>query len=140
MKWLERKSPLWYLWKLWFPHADMSVVFIVFGERCYGPAGVECPPDIRIHEITHSARMGTKWTGILSWHLKYRFSRAFRLQEEVEAFREQYMFGAKIMKTFRLNVQYANELADNLCSPTYGLRIHKAKALSLLYVPPERLR
>jgi len=78
--------------------------------RCY------IPPDLLVHEQTHSVqqeRMGKD-----AWWKAYLLSPAFRIKQEVEAYRNQY----KYLKTNdrEHNFKVLSRLASDLSGGTYG--------------------
>ncbi len=131
----ERISKLWWLWKVWFPGADMDNCAILFNGALYVPVGTgRVLPDILVHEIVHVKQCGPGVLNSLRWHLKYRLSRTFRHEQELEAFRAQYSFFDRIQPqpSFREKTGYLRELATTFASPAYALGVDINKAMVLI--------
>ena len=60
-----------------------------YGDKIYNPSGRELTPDIEYHESIHSKQQGNNPD---LWYNKYLTDKDFRLNQEIEAYGEQYLF------------------------------------------------
>lgn len=69
-------------------------VVFAYGESLFvGPNGVTAIPDhLMVHESTHSRQHAAYPGGVEAWWERYLIDGAFRLSQEVEAYRNQYRF------------------------------------------------
>jgi len=93
-----------------------NVVF-TYGDILYNPSGAEIPPELERHEETHARQQGNNPR---AWWDKYLVDSKFRLQQEVEAYRSQYLALKNITKDRNFIFKYAVELAKDLSSSLYG--------------------
>lgn len=130
-----RRSKLWALWRICFPGADMAQCVIAWRGAIYIPTGRgahELGPDVAVHEA-HHLKQQLRYGSSFMWWIKYRLSRKFRLQEELEAYRTQYLYGSRIIPDFKGRTIYLRELAEGMAGPTYGLGITIPQAMDLIY-------
>lgn len=101
-----------------------------YGDIVYNPSGNELPEDVWWHEAVHMKQQ-EQWTSPQVWWSKYLLDPAFRLEQEVEAYRAQYAF---IKEHYPYSARKAAlfELASHLRSPMYGLKLTHGKAESML--------
>ena len=90
----------------------------------YNPSGVDIPPDIMVHEEVHARQQ--EEDGYLE---KYLNDKGFRLDKEVEAFREQYKFVCEMLKDRNWRAKCLHSLAQELSSEVYGLNITIKEAI-----------
>jgi len=69
-------------------------VIYCYGDTIYNPSGKEITPDLEIHEDTHRKQQGTAPD---LWWNKYLADPQFRLDQEIEAYGEQYIFACKLI-------------------------------------------
>ncbi len=91
MKLSHSPPKLQWVIKLFFPGYNFEkVVGFAFGDTIYSKEPLE--DHNLIHEETHLRQMGySKWKGIIHF-IRFAFSRKFRYNTEVEAYREEYLF------------------------------------------------
>lgn len=89
------------------------------------------PQDWYVHECVHFVRQGSGKDLELAkqWWSRYATEPAFRLEEELLAYKEQYQF---ITRRANKSVafEHAKSLAQTLSSPMYGNLINFQRALS----------
>lgn len=85
-----------------------------FGDTIYNPSGKELSPDLIHHEEVHAKQQGNK---PIEWWSRYLSDPAFRLQQELEAYGEQYLFAKE-------NIDRA---ADEAAKEDKVLKINTAK-------------
>lgn len=108
------------------PH---SVVF-TYGDILYNPTGSFINSALMIHEETHQKQQDSHPD---IWWSRYLIDPDFRLDQEVEAYRNQYQYMQKNIKDpFKLE-QQLTFLANDLSSPMYGsiIPFYRAKELIL---------
>lgn len=88
-----------------------------FGLLIYNPSGLPIPDDIMVHETVHIARQGKDPK---NWWIKYLKDRKFRLNEELEANREQYKFICKLTKDREKRNKALVAMAKNISGEVYG--------------------
>lgn len=115
--------------KLFFPAIDADTVAITIGNRIY--CRQDLATDVLMHELTHCEQQRFSLVYGAFWCLWYLFSKRFRLEAEIEAYRTQYdsliYFKGK---------QYADErlqaMARDLSGPMYGRIITFSDALKAI--------
>lgn len=112
-------------------YAYGSTIYVPGGRAKVGslhvPAGVEIPHPLIVHEETHfdqQAAIG----GPGAWWERYLADDAFRLEQEVEAYRAQLAAVPGRPERRRLLA----EVVKTLASPLYGRVVTKAQARALL--------
>ena len=104
---------------------DEGAIF-AYGDTLYVPHGRDVPPDIMYHEEVH-AKQQKVYISPQIWWTKYIYDRDFRLHQEVEAYKEQYLF-VKRNTNVKIARECLNELSDNLSGTMYNLGITKHQA------------
>ena len=104
-------------------------VVYTYGDTIYAPNTNEIPPDLMMHETTHSLQQ--KKTSPKEWWDNYLKDSKFRLSQELEAYRTQYKFikGAYNRKNRRGLLQ---KISKDLSSNLYGGVITNEDALELI--------
>jgi len=115
--------------KQFFPAEAHKAIF-AYGQIIYNPFKVEIPPDVEVHEATHTKQQKSFATPDL-WWLRYCTDTEFRKWEEVEAYANQYKSLKAVLreKVYRLAL---DEFAEVLSGPLYNLGITKNQAHSLI--------
>ena len=106
-----------------------TVVF-TYGDKLYNPTGLDIPPDLMTHEETHEKQQAI--IGVEQWWNLYLTDDAFRLSQEVEAYREQYVY-AKENYNREVRRSVLAYIVSNLASKLYGNLINKQQAKELIY-------
>jgi len=126
---LGMRPPNWRQILLAFPSVDEKKgVYFAWDGTIFSPSGVQPPVDVIVHESIHFGQQDGDPAG---WWDKYIEDRAFRLEEEVEAYRGQLWYIREVYgrKTARKARQ---DIAKVLSGPLYRLPLTKAQALNLL--------
>jgi len=104
-------------------HPDDNVIF-TFGHTIYNPHDVYIPGDFLIHEAMHSTQQGDNPK---KWWKNYLKDPAFRIDQEAEAYAEQYIFLCKITKgreeRFRMMSDFARVLASSVYGSLIGIEL-----------------
>jgi hypothetical protein len=100
-----------------------------YGDELYNPTGLPISEDLMIHEQTHEQQQKT--LGKDQWWAMYLENPTFRLDQEVEAYRNQWIFLKSVLN--RKGRQGAlNFLSESLSSKMYGNIINKKEAKELI--------
>jgi hypothetical protein len=107
-----------------FSDLDRTPIF------CYGDTIYNAPDDLRrdliYHEEVHSKQQGSNPT---LWWTKYLHDKEFRLEQEIEAYGNQYALIKKILPS-KFHKQALYEMASSLSSDVYGRIIGHGEAES----------
>lgn len=96
------------------------------GRYLWNPSGNPIPMNLKIHEEVHMIRQGGDPD---AWWDKYLSDPAFRLEEEILAYRKQYQYAKTMVKDRNELFRFLNRLADDLSSEIYGNIISKQEAI-----------
>lgn len=103
-----------------------SIVF-TYAPTIYSPAGVKLPPDLVVHEEVHIERQ----TNPAEWWDRYLTDIEFRLNEELEAYRAQYVWALHNYKRAYRRVLLWS-MAKDLSGAMYGKIVTKQEAIKLI--------
>lgn len=92
-------------------------VVFAYGDDLYNPGGGVITPDLMIHEAVHSLQ---QIDGPDIWWERYLTDNAFRLAQEVQAYRTQYQFYCSFNKDRNTRSRFLTKIAKDLSSPLYG--------------------
>jgi hypothetical protein len=96
-------------------------VIYCYGDTIYNPSGKEITPDFEIHEQVHSKQQGTAPE---LWWDKYLTDLQFRLNQEIEAYGEQYIFACKLIDEIqggaKMKKWMLKSMAEALSGKDYG--------------------
>ena len=101
-----------------FDLSDKKPVF-AYGHLLYNPHDLPLESHIMAHEEVHE-RQQVAYGGVETWWRRYLTDTAFRLAQEVEAYREQYRFVKGIIKDRNRVANFLHLIATDLSSPMYG--------------------
>lgn len=85
----NRRSKLWSLWRILFPEADLSRMWLTINKTIWCPGYIT--EDLLIHEKTHVAQQKNLMYS-LWWWMKYCLSASYRAKMEIPAYKNQYLF------------------------------------------------
>jgi hypothetical protein len=100
-----------------------------YGDTIFNPFERKMTPDVEHHETIHS-RQQEKFTNPDMWYMLYLSDPQFRLEQEIEAYGEQYSFGCNYVKNNKLRKVFLEALARELSGEAYGNLIPYAIAES----------
>lgn len=120
--------PNWKLIQVAFPDCERYKPVFSFGGVLYNPFGVAVTKDLEYHEIIHARQQGSDPDG---WWNLYMADRAFRLEQEVEAYGNQLAFFKRFAQNGKLTEWLKKNMADALSSEPYGnlCTFHEAEGL-----------
>lgn len=110
-----------------FKISDRTV--FTYGDTLHNPGRGKIPHDLLVHEITHMEQQGDNPAG---WWRKYIKDTEFRLNQEVEAYRNQYRQYIKIVKDRNKRAVFIYRIATDLSSDLYGKIINYSEAVRLI--------
>ena len=100
-----------------------------YGDTIYNPGGGVIPDHVVKHEETHSRQQGDDPDG---WWGRYIGDDFFRIQQEVEAYANQYKFICQIQKDRNRRDKVLRNMSTILSSPTYGSIIGSSVAYKMI--------
>lgn len=112
-----------------FEMTGFPTAVFAYGDTLYNPSGIPVPQDLIAHEETHSKQQ--KVYGLEEWWDKYLTDDGFRLQQELEAYKEQHRY-AQEHYTRDMRRWVLSESSKNLASKLYGKIINKRQAQELI--------
>ena len=104
-------------------------VIYAYGNVIYNPSGKNITPDLIVHEETHCRQQGNDPD---DWWDRYLDDGIFRIQQEVEAYANQYNFICKIQKDKNKRDKILRNMAMILSGPTYGSIIGSSAAYKMI--------
>jgi hypothetical protein len=113
-----------------FDIKDNQGVVFTYGNKLYVPGGKRIIIDkpLMRHEETHAHQQ--KHMGVTEWWEKFLADPAFRLQQELEAYREQYRHMAALPLNERLS--YLDHISKDLAGAMYGNLLTEAEAKDVI--------
>lgn len=104
-----------------------SVIF-TYGDTIYSPQQGTLSDHLIVHEEVHSEQQGDDPA---SWWKRYLIDDTFRLNQEVFAYRAQYMFFRKTNRDRNVRIRFLYKISADLSGPMYGslLSFREAKHL-----------
>lgn len=121
MKEIKEYPPIYEEARKVFDIDGRNVIFAL-GDAIYNPRGVIITPDLEVHEGTHG-RQQEEAGGPEIWWQKYLYDPKFRLEQEIEAYRNQYAFFCKRNKNPQQRFDLLKRVAGDLSSPMYKVDI-----------------
>lgn len=117
-----------------FPVKNKRGIIFTYGDKLYVPAMGTIPhiPDhLMAHEKTHSKQQKNHKGGVKGWWKQYFEDKQFRLDQESEAYRNQYNHAKETLnrKECRLILK---KIAKDLSSKIYGNLVSKLTARVLI--------
>jgi hypothetical protein len=109
-----------------FPRLPETVCF-TYGDKIYFPNGTELAGDLMAHEEVHKKQQGNNPE---AWWDRYLIDKAFRQEQEVEAYAVQYLF-VKARRPLNMAKRYLDMFAHTL-STMYKLDLDKTLAHRLI--------
>lgn len=100
-----------------------------YGNVIHNPGGGVLGPELIAHESVHSRQQKG---GIEKWWDQYLVNAEFRLNQEVEAHREEYRVFRSIIKDRGKVNQFLQHIAFRLASPMYGSIVSTGEARRLI--------
>lgn len=119
----NKKPPVWDRLVAHFgPSVRWGKTCVTYGDTCY--AGFPLTPDLEVHELVHVMQQSNPE----AWWDRYLADPAFRLDQELAAYRQQYKFAKTILNNRNTLFKLRDKIARDLASPMYGNIISYADA------------
>ncbi len=99
-----------------------------YGDRIYNPNGWEMPKHLIVHEKTH-IKQQSNYSNSDEWWKKYLSDPQFRLDQEIEAYRNQFKFYKTIDKGW---MRFLKRIAFDLSDKMYGNIISYQEAINII--------
>jgi len=118
--------------ELKIPSTKEHEAIFCYGDTIYNPYNIQLRPDLIEHEAIHSKRQLANPNTPSDWWTRYLSDNAFRLEEEILAYRHQYQFVKRYVKHHEEVGWFLNKLAESLSSSLYGSLISHQDARKLI--------
>lgn len=129
MKIIEKNPPNIEDIKKYFPHYEKHQPLFCYGDTIYNPFKLEVAKDLEVHEEVHSKQQG-EFPDV--WYYKYFNDLQFRLEQEKEAYGEQYKFIKGLDMSRNLKDWKKEKMAEALSGELYGNLISYVEAERLI--------
>lgn len=111
------------------PTKGKSRVIYTYGDTVYIPNGEPLSDDLEVHESVHVVQQAEMGADV--WWKRFLDEPEFRLSQELEAYRAQWLF-IKVNKNRKIKRAMFKHIVDSLSSPTYGNMVTRIEAEELL--------
>ncbi len=130
---LNRRPPNYDALVAHFPAISSMKPIFCYGDTIFNPFDRTITDDLIVHETIHSYQQASPaLLGPDNWYQRYFSDPAFRLEQEVEAYRAQYDFLRSIVKDRNTLARDLYALAASLASPLYGNLVTPSEARELI--------
>ena len=124
----KEKPPAW----IWYQvHTEFEIndgeTVYSYGDTLFNPAGIEIDEALHQHELTHSKQQ-EKCGGPDEWWRKYIADPMFRVEQEIEAYANQYKTYCKYDHDRNRQAKYLHIISSYLASPLYKGNISQSDA------------
>lgn len=110
--------------------ADNKTVVFAYGDKIYAPrTKKKLSKDIRVHEEQHKRQQGSDPA---AWWTRYLNDVEFRLSQEIEAYRVQYIYFVQKNHDVNKRKEFLQKISKSLSGPLYGEIISQEDAVNLL--------
>jgi hypothetical protein len=116
---LNKQPPFWFIIREAFPSASLEKQVFAFYPNIY--SSVTLSDDILVHEYAH-LKQQKSFLGACYWWIWYILDPQYRVQMEIEAYKEQYKY-VKERYDRNLVSKLLDKIATNLSSEVYNLCI-----------------
>lgn len=114
-----------------FPLCKKEKAVFAYGNVIYNPFRESLDAHTVVHECVHFEQQARERT-VDDWYTKYLHDKAFRLRQEVEAYRRQYAFVCKHMKDREKRSWFLGMLSQALSGELYGALCTQQEARALI--------
>ncbi len=105
---------------------DGAPIYFTYGDTIYNPTGVEITDELIRHEETHMEQQQFSREVAVLWWQRYIQDAEWRVEQEAEAYGNQYALYCQKEKDRNKRVKYLHKIAGYLSSEMYGNAIdHK---------------
>ena len=103
-------------------------IIFTYGDTIYNPDNFIIPDDLITHEETHMKQQGKDPD---RWWKRYFVDQKFRLEQELEAYRNQYRYAINNYDK-RSRKELLKRISKDLSRPLYGSLVTKKEAKKLI--------
>lgn len=111
-----------------FGIGEKDKIVFSYGDILYNPNNANITPDLIRHEETHAEQQHHDPIVAKIWWQRYIADTVFRIEEEIQAYGEQYKFVCASVKDRNKRAQWLHEMASQLSGPIYGTGIAYSEA------------
>ena len=110
-------------------HPKKETAIITYGDTIYVPSGASLPDHLVEHEGTHSEQQGSQPD---EWWGRYLTDPYFRVDQEAEAYANQFSYFCARMKDRNIRAKFLYILAGHLSGKLYGEVIDRMAATKMI--------
>ena len=103
-----------------------------YADTLYNPERLIIPEHLLYHETTHATQQGWEEESAAKWWDRYLVDQYFRVEQEVQAYGNQYHHICQYVKDRNQQAKILMDLARVLSGPTYGNVIHQVEAAQII--------
>lgn len=103
--------------RIWKTFKTPPNAVFTYGDTIYNPSGGDIDTYLETHEATHMRQQGDN---PFIWWKTYLINKKFRLDQEVEAYQNQYLHFCSNKKDYGRQQEFLDRLAKDLSSSMYG--------------------
>lgn len=129
MKISNKKPPNYEQLAKFFDIENRKNVVFTYGDTVYAPGVDDISDDLKIHEATHQIQQGDNPK---EWWDKYIADPEFRLDQELEAYKNQFKWFKKRKPPKKVRTDFLDHIASDLSSSLYGNIIDYKTARNIL--------
>lgn len=104
-------------------------VIYTYGDTIYVPGNTDLAEHLIVHEEVHEKQQGD---AVVSWWERYLSDDEFRLQQEIEAYREQYKYIQMTVRDGNIKIRLLYKLSSDLSGSMYGSIVTFSEARDLI--------
>lgn len=113
---------------------NVNHTFWTYGDTIYNPGSLNIGPDIIAHEETHMRQQEAYEGGKDAWWKEYLANARFRLEQEAEAYGNQYKFFCEKRKDRNARAKYLEQISGSFAGPLYQLALNRQQARAMIMV------
>ena len=107
-------------------------VVFAYGDTIHCAPSTTVPADVEAHEKTHFKQQAAHPGGAKGWWDQYLEDPAFRLSQEIEAYRAQYQWLERNMKNRNERFRIFMHMVGDLSGPIYGKLMTQQEAMKAI--------
>lgn len=111
---------------------NLRHVMFAYGDILYVPGGFTPIPEMMAHEMTHGRQQEAYTGGKDAWWGRYLGDVYFRMEQEAEAYANQYKAFCKLQRDRNARCRYLLHISGDLAGALYGNVINRAAAHKLI--------
>lgn len=116
---------------VWLGFIPATAIF-TYGDTIYNPNNVKLSDQLIVHEQVHMKQQGFNDADAALWWGKFMRDEKFRIDQEAEAYAEQYAFLCHYIKAKQQRFDLLMQLSRILAGPLYGHAVPYVEAMGLI--------